>query len=296
MMRGSIEVAHRNRVAGWIYSSSDTVRDKLIMAFVGVRCVGAGKVDRFRKDLLEAGLGDGFCGYDFPIVLEAGENLGAVVIRLQNADAALIQSNTRLIGPDDAADDDTPDLGTLSPANVTWMQDRGWLDQPEYDFLKAVQNIGAYERGLRPPRRAGGDTPPATEPGAMVADLLSIYMLGEVDVARHAVTGLSDLGTATSPLRQSAVSVVAIWSPDRGRICIDERSHLGARPERGQVLQAAPAGGIDYRFGPDRLLFLHKDLSFAPQGPAPAGGIAIFTAALRAARRQGGKAAQTQAA
>src|SRR5277367_4251298 len=91
MIRGAIEVAQKNRVAGWIYSSADSVRDKLILAFVGARCVGSGKVDRFRKDLLEAKLGDGYCGFEFPIKLNEGERLGAVVVRLQSSDAALIQ-------------------------------------------------------------------------------------------------------------------------------------------------------------------------------------------------------------
>jgi hypothetical protein len=295
VIKGSIEVAQRDRVAGWIYSSSYEVRDKPILAFVGDRCVGAGTVDGFRADLRAANVGDGFSGYDFPISLHEGENLGAVVVKLQDADAALIQPWSRMIGPEDGPDDEGPDLGVLSPASVTWMQDRGWLDQPEYDFLRAMQNIGAYERGLRPPRRANGEVPQASEPATVFADLLSIYMLSEVEIAKLSLHAVSDLAGDASPLRHCAISVIAIWSAERGRVSVADRSHVADRPTRGRVLAAPPPGGIEYSFGPDRLLFLHRDLSFGPQGPAPAGGMTVFTASPRGARRHNGKAAQAGA-
>jgi hypothetical protein len=283
LIRGSIEVARRNRVAGWIYSSAEPLRDKLILAFVGQRCVGAGKVDRFRKDLLEAKLGDGYCGYDFPIVLHDDENLGAVVIRMQNSDAALVQPNARMFGPSDTMPHATASLGPLGIANVTWMQDRGWLDQPEYDFLKALQNIGAYERGLRLPRRPGSQEAPALNPQTVVADLLALSVLGEVDITRAALKGFADLRGDSSPLQDSTVGVVALWSTDRVRISVEERSHVTPREAGATVLTAPPSGGIEYNFGPDRLLFLHKHITFAPIGPPPAAGITVFTAVARGA-------------
>jgi hypothetical protein len=286
MIRGAIEVAQKNRVAGWIYSSADAVRDKLILAFVGGRCVGSGKVDRFRKDLLEAKLGDGYCGFEFPIKLNEGEKLGAVVVKLQSSDAALIQRDSVLTGPND--DDeavDLPDLGAISPASVAWMQDRGWLEQHEYDFLKAVQNLGAYERGLRAPRRAGGEAPAPTKPEAAVQEMLGMYCLGEVVIGQARVASISDLAAANSPLQGDGASVVAMWASERGRISLDERSHTRPKAERGRVLAEPPAGGIEYSFGPDRLLFLHRDCSFAPLGPAPASGIVVFTATPRQAAK-----------
>ena len=281
MIRGAIEVAHHNRVAGWIYSSADTVRDKLILAFVGARCVGSGKVEKFRKDLLDAKLGDGYCGFEFAIKLNEGERLGAVVVKLQSSDAALIQRDTVMTGPHDGTDEVGPDLGAISPSSVAWMQDRGWLEQQEYDFLKAVQNLGAYERGLRTPRRAGGEPPSVAKPESVVADLLSVYCLGDVDVRQTKCAGISVLGEEDSPLRGDCVSVVALWSAERGRVSLDERSHIGPAAGRGKVTAQAPAAGIEYSFGPDRLLFVHRDCSFAAVGTAPASGIVVFTATLR---------------
>ena len=82
-------------------------------------------------------------------------------------------------------------------------------------------------------------------------------------------------------MRAGKISVVAIWADERGRITLDERSHAGEPGLRGQILSAPPLGGIDYNFGPDRLLFLHSECSFAPAGPAPANGLVVYTASPR---------------
>jgi len=165
------------------------------------------------------------------------------------------------------------------------MQDRGWLEQHEYDFLKAVQNLGAYERGLRAPRRAGGDTPAPVKPEAAVQDMLGMYCLAEVIVTQARVASVSDLAAATSPLHTAGATVVALWGSERARISLDERSHARPKAERGKILAEPPAGGIEYSFGPDRLLFLHRDCCFAPLGPAPASGIVVYSATPRLAAK-----------
>ena len=285
MIRGSIEVAERTHVSGWIHADPGAVRDRLILAFAGERCVGAGKVDCFRRDLLEAELGDGYCGFDFPIKLDDDETVGSVVVKLQNSDAALLQRDTRLVGPDagQAGAGGGIDLGAIPPSRLAWMQDRGWLDQPEHDFLRAVQTIGAYERGLRPARRGNDENLALIKPEQIAHDLLSLYAMAEVDVTRTVVGSISDLGTARSPMHARGLSVMALWSSARCRIVLDERSHMQPLNGQGSVtLQAAP-GAIEYCFGPDRMLFVHRQASFAPEGLAPADGISVFTATERVA-------------
>ena len=98
MIRGAIETVQDKLVSGWIYAGAYKVRDHLVLAFSGGRCVGSGRVEIFRKDLAEAGLGDGYCGFHFPIELKQGESRASVVIRLADSDAALIQSASK-IGP-----------------------------------------------------------------------------------------------------------------------------------------------------------------------------------------------------
>ena len=281
MIRGSIEVAQRTHVSGWIHADTGTVRDRLILAFAGERCVGAGKVDRFRRDLLEAKLGDGYCGFDFPIKLDDDEAVGSVIVKLQNSDAALIQRGAVLSGPHEGGE--VVDLGAIPPARVSWMQDRGWLEQQEYDFLRAVQMIGAYERGLRPARRPNGEHPALIKPEQIAYDLFSLYALAEVDIARTVIASVSDLAHAQSPMHGRGLSVLALWSAERCRIVLDERSHILPSAVPGSVtLQPAP-GAIEYSFGPDRMLFVHRRASFAPEGVAPANGVVVFTATERVA-------------
>jgi hypothetical protein len=304
MIRGSIEVARRTQVSGWIYAETGTVRDRLILAFAGDRCVGAGKVDRFRKDLLEAKLGDGYCGFDFPIKLNDDEALGAVIIKLQNSDVALIQRDTKLIGPADAAPASEHELGAISPARVAWMQDRGWLDQHEYDFLRAVQVGGAYERGLRQARRANAEVPPALRPEHVAHELLSLYAMGDVDIHRRKITTLAELAGPAQPqarpndaqpqgrpkdappqARPHELPVIALWSGEACRLAIEERSHTKPRAGAPTVLATAPASAVEYGFGPDRVLFLHRHVSVAPLGIAPADGLVVFTATARPAAK-----------
>lgn len=98
MIRGAIEVATPALVSGWIYCKAESLRDQLVLAFVSGRCVGTGKVEIFRKDLLDAKLGDGYCGFHFPIQLQDGESPGSIVVKLQNSDACLLQAKSKVSG------------------------------------------------------------------------------------------------------------------------------------------------------------------------------------------------------
>ena len=299
MIRGAIEVAQRTRVAGWLFSETNVLRDTTVLAFIGARCVGSGKVDRFRQDLLDAKLGDGYCGYDFPVKLAEGESAGSVIVRLQFSDMALIQPASRIIGADDRGAE-LGELGAIPPAGVSWMMDRGMLDQPEYDFLKCVQTAGAYERGLRSGKRGaagpnGADSEQGRlDPEAVAQELLGLVLLSDARVTRTVIAGISEIVANPALLRRAGAPVACLWSEDRGRILLEERSHLAGRAADGPVGEPQ-AGSIEYSFGPDRLLFLHRDCRFAPLGPAPVSGITVFTAASGAAAAQK-KPAQVKAA
>jgi hypothetical protein len=97
VIRGAIEVATPALVSGWIYCKLASLRDQLVLAFVDGRCVGSGRVEIYRKDLAEAKLGDGYCGFHFPIVLQEGEQAPSIVIRLQDSDASLLQARSRVV-------------------------------------------------------------------------------------------------------------------------------------------------------------------------------------------------------
>jgi hypothetical protein len=98
VIRGAIEVANRNLVSGWIYCKAASVRDQLVLAFVGQRCVGTGKVEIYRKDLHDAKLGDGYCGFHFPVDLRDGDETASIVVKMQDSDAALLHAKSRVVG------------------------------------------------------------------------------------------------------------------------------------------------------------------------------------------------------
>ncbi len=96
MIRGAIETAQDRLVSGWMYCKVQSLRDQLVLAFSGGRCVGSGKVEIFRKDLADAGLGDGYCGFHFPVALEKGEHPASLVVKLADSDVVLVQAGSRV--------------------------------------------------------------------------------------------------------------------------------------------------------------------------------------------------------
>ncbi len=102
MIRGAIEIANPKVVAGWLYCNLRPLKGQNVLAFVGRRCVGSGKISVFRKDLLEAGLGDGVCGFHFHVALDRSGDAGAIVVRLEASDLALLQSNALIALSEDA--------------------------------------------------------------------------------------------------------------------------------------------------------------------------------------------------
>ena len=281
MIRGSIEVVKRSHVAGWIYTEAEPVLDRMILAFANGRCVGAGKVGLFRQDLLDAKLGDGRCGFEFPIMLNDDDKLGAVIIKLQNSDVALIQQTSILTGPDD--EDGADDGSVMTPGRLAWLRDRGWLDQHEHDFLRAVQTVGAYERGLRPPRRGTAEAVVTMKPEQIAYDLFSLYALGEVEISRTKIASISDLPDMVRSRSKGEVPLMAFWSGSRCQIALEEQAQAPRLAGQGSIVSVPAPGAVEYAFGPDRLLFVHRNTSFAPHGAAPADGIIVFTAAERSA-------------
>ena len=99
MIRGAIEVANRSIVSGWLFSERADLRGQLVLAFIGVRHVGTGKVELFRKDLKDAGLGDGYSGFYFPLTLLPTDQPEAVTVRLDQSDLCLLQAGSLVSQP-----------------------------------------------------------------------------------------------------------------------------------------------------------------------------------------------------
>ena len=276
MIRGAIEIAQRNRVVGWMHAQSGPLRGQTVLAFVGGRCVGSGEVEGFRQDLLDAGLGDGFCGFDFPVRLSEGERVGSLLVRLQFSDAALLQQSSQVVGAGrGGVGGDAPDLGAMQPGRVAWLMQHGMLGQVEYDFLHALLTVGAYTRTLRAAKPGAGDQAGQRVPPEQAArELLSLVMMADTPVARTSIANLADALT----FARAAGPVMALWSQSRGRLAVEERSHLVREPGE-PIAVPEPQASQTYEFGPDRLLLLHRDCRFSARGPAPSSGLVVLTPA-----------------
>jgi hypothetical protein len=97
MIRGAIEIANRSVISGWLYAPGMMLRDQLVLAFVGKRHVGTGKIELFRKDIKDAGLGDGYSGFYFPVSLNPGEQPETIVVRLDQSDLNLLHRDSVVI-------------------------------------------------------------------------------------------------------------------------------------------------------------------------------------------------------
>jgi hypothetical protein len=97
MIRGAIEIANRSIISGWLYGEGIALRGQLVLAFVGKRHVGTGKIELFRKDIKDAGLGDGYSGFYFPVTLLPGEQPETIVVRLDQSDLALLHKESAII-------------------------------------------------------------------------------------------------------------------------------------------------------------------------------------------------------
>ncbi len=97
MIRGAIETASRTVISGWLYARAVDLRGQLVLAFIGNRHVGTGKIELFRKDILDAGLGDGYSGFHFPVELEPSDDPQSLTIRLEQSDLNLLQPEALVV-------------------------------------------------------------------------------------------------------------------------------------------------------------------------------------------------------
>lgn len=254
MLRGAIDQVTDGLVSGWLYSDLGTTRDRTVLAFLDQQCVGAGKVDQFRPDLAEAGLADGMLGFRFGIRLDTPEDAARVTVRLEGSDALLLQSRTRVQPAElEAATKSSAALPRRSESSLAWMLARGWLSQPEHDFLKFFGRLGVYDRALRLPKR-GGEPASRLDPEVTAREIFEVLAMDEVQLSRRPVGSADALPAALAEVREDAGSLplIALWSEGRGRLGVVEGSQLmsaDTTPSREDTW-------ADYALGPDHLVFV----------------------------------------
>lgn len=279
MLRGAIESVTRNKVNGWIYSPEGSVRERTVLAFVDDTCVGAGKVELYRQDLADAGLGDGHLGFSFFVTLASPTDAGRLIVRLDGSDAVLLQRRSRVTNgvASERKTGRNTRAGGQSLSSLQWMRGRGWLSQSDYDFLRYFGQFGVYDRSLAAPvDRSEKVDVELLDPEDMARELLLLHRMDEAEVRRETVSSLKQLRALAEAAETSdgPGAVIAVWSRQRGRLPVVEGSHTN--PALLEVEEGEVPPSVEYALGPDRLLFLDARCGFGAGAALPASGVDVF--------------------
>jgi hypothetical protein len=203
MIRGAIENVTRNRVFGWLWSPDVTLLGRTVLAFLDDVCIGAGKIEGFRQDLKDAGLGDGQAGFNFDLTYPNPADAPRVTVKLEGSDVVLVQRRSRIMPPGagaSAAARTTRQGPSLT--SLQWMRARGWLTQSDYDFLRFFRQLGVYERSLvvpqERPERADAQL---LDPGETARGMLMLHRMEEAELRREALAAPQLGGAAGSGCR-----------------------------------------------------------------------------------------------
>ncbi|MCZ8375782.1 MAG: hypothetical protein O9342_10425 [Beijerinckiaceae bacterium] len=228
MIKGALEVVADEAVAGWLYSSEIELKGRVVLAFQGSQCIGAGKVSTFRKDLMSAGLGDGHYGFEFPITrVKGGQE--AIVVKLEEGDLVLAQPALfRSPGPVAPRRKATPEDIAERLASLKWELAHGSLLQPEYDFLRTLAQQGVFERTLHV--RKGNGKAQLADPANDLEGLFSLFARRDVKVAARPVERPGMLVELQNTALNSPWPVFALQARQPCPLRIRETSHVSTGP------------------------------------------------------------------
>ena len=278
MIRGAIEIITPSEISGWLYGGDLSLRGQKVLAFYDQTCVGAGEVCEFRQDLVDAGLGDGFHGFRFPIIPPNKTQLGSIVVRLEGDDAVIIQKTSRVVGLFDLPETASRAGAGLNRAqSLQWMRGRGWLDQGQFDFLRYLDHWGIYDRMLSDVEQVD---PEGVLKDALAAELLELFHMVEIVPKRSKIRTSGELVDVLAKVISIGTlePVVALWSLSPARMRILDGSHREAgRLAAYPAIEEAPF--TSYLLGPDRLLFFNARCQL--QAPPSNQELTISFATLR---------------
>lgn len=275
MIRGSIEHVANDVIQGWIYSEDGNIRERTLLAFRGDACVGAGRVNMFRADLADAGMGDGHLGFTFPISVPP-QDIGSVVVKLEGSDAVLLQRSAVVTGTSSSS----RDLGRSEVrerlASLKWALKHGRISQGDFDFLRILWSTGVYERGLV--RRNPTDDGAVTEkPLGVATSLLEAYLQTEVQTSVERVRSAEEFAAETARLAkgEGLAPIVAVYTQERAILRVVEGSHIG---DHAMDAEARAANFVDYALSPEN--FVVFDARSLADILLPEGGVLYMISAV----------------
>jgi hypothetical protein len=255
MIRGAIELATSEMVKGWIYSDVAPMRDQLVVALSGHECLGTGRVDVFRPDLADAGVGDGNCGFSFPITVRP-DAVDSVVVKLDGSDAVLLQADAHVGNSGKRAPAMRRSTVLWHLARLKWALKRGRISQAGFDFLRTLWPMGVYERGLV--RRKAADDSLVLDPWRNVArGLFDAYLALDAEVAMQEARSPAEFKLALTRVVSSPdlVIVVALHCKGWATLRVLEGSHVKDGANGGED-DVAYVRSAEYVLSPESLVML----------------------------------------
>jgi hypothetical protein len=255
MIRGAIEVVTTEAVQGWIHCDHVAMSDQTILAYSGEQCVGSGRANVFRSDLVSAGLGDGKLGFSFPISVDP-ETLETVVVKLEGSDAVLLQTGAR-VGKRGAGAAVLKRSSVLAQlGRLKWALKHGRIGQADFDFLRTLYSFGVYERGLV--RRRSADDHLVVDSWRVVArNLFEALVAMEVEVFETKVSSPEQFKLEMTRIacNPELLPVVALRSDEPASIQVAEGSHVVGNAA-GSDSGPLPASAAKYVLTTECLLML----------------------------------------
>jgi hypothetical protein len=243
MLRGAIELATTELIQGWIYSDAGPVRDLVIVALSGQDCLGTGRVDVFRPDLADAGVGDGNCGFSFPITVRP-DALDSVVVKLDGSDAVLLQADARVGNSGTKPIEMKRSTVLWHLARLKWALKRGRISQTDFDYLRTLWPAGVYERGLIR-RRAADDGVIIDSWREVARGLFEAYLGLDAELTTQEIQSPAEFKQALDRTRRSTETVVVVALHCRGQstLRVLEGSHVmdGANGDENSPIHVNPA-------------------------------------------------------
>ena len=253
MIRGAIDFFDGERVGGWVHSDVADVRERTVLAFVDGECVGGGRIEVFRQDLADAGLGDGVLGFSFGVTLPEDVAPGRTIVKLEGSDFVLLQSRSDVVDRETGKAGVRPARIDLTVESVSWMSQQGWLDEYQADCLGRIVSIGMYESSLRTSQLDFAD--PAVE----AKGILELYHQRPLEIASREVP-LADLAGISAELAADGVYGPIAFHTEGCVMQFVEGSHTDDAPT------ADFAGAIRHLLRPERLIVIDPLSTFACTG------------------------------
>lgn len=257
ILKGAIDSIHPQKIGGWIYSDVKSVRGTEVQAFVGDNCVGAGRVEFFRQDLSDAGLGDGYLGFSFPVSLKEAADCGRITVKISESDFLLLPAQAEVQTPNRFS---AYGAQPYTDSSVEFMRKKGWLTSSELSFLKFSRDLGVFDISLvRPKSERGGGTGDFFQPIDLAMQYLSLVSLTEAYVQEIELRAPSaeDVIASVEGTVSRPSPFVGLLASNPCHLEVIEGSH------KDEIKSSSLIGSVQHVLGPDRLVFINLLCSFA---------------------------------